>query len=172
MLTGFCVRTTRQIWIISSSQIFHNAPNLLDLLSKANAPFGTVYLDVWQRHLTALDDDYIREKALADLDTATRLKTVWQVRMLPVQNPDPKECAKLEERSNLQAKIDKLQSAQKTAKPKPKPRWGKLLPRQRSLRSCAKNCKARQRLPPFAARSNVSRRFPNGTHSSRRAAAC
>lgn len=101
---------------------FPNAPNLLDLLSKAKAPFGIVYLDVWRRHLTALDDDYIREKALGGPDTATRLKTVWQVRVLPVQGPDAKECAKLErERSNFQAKIDKLQSTtEKSAKRKTK----------------------------------------------------
>src|SRR5215472_1294436 len=32
---------------------FPNPPDLLDLLSKAKAQFGIVYLDVWQRHLTA-----------------------------------------------------------------------------------------------------------------------
>ena len=91
---------------------FPNAPKPVDLLNKSEAPFGIVYLDVWQRHVTALDDDYIREKALGGPDTATRLKPVWQVHVLPVQGPDTKECAKLEkERSDLQAKIDKLQSA-------------------------------------------------------------
>jgi hypothetical protein len=39
-----------------------------------------VYLDVWQRHLTALDDPEIREVALGGPDTATRTKTIWQVR--------------------------------------------------------------------------------------------
>lgn len=39
-----------------------------------------VYLDVWQRHITALDDPEIREVALGGPDTATRLKTVWQVK--------------------------------------------------------------------------------------------
>jgi hypothetical protein len=45
------------------------------------------YLDVWQRHLTAIDDPEIREKALGGPDTATRTKTVWQVRVLRVGNP-------------------------------------------------------------------------------------
>jgi hypothetical protein len=114
---------------------FPNAPNLLDLLSKAKAPFGIVYLDVWRRHLTALDDDYIREKALGGPDTATRLKTIWQVRVLPVQGPDAKECAKLErERSNLQAKIDKLQTGlDKTAKSKSKAARGKSLSASKEL---------------------------------------
>lgn len=39
-----------------------------------------VYLDVWQRLLTALDDPSIREVALGGPDTATRTKTVWQVK--------------------------------------------------------------------------------------------
>lgn len=39
------------------------------------------YLDVWERHITALEDDYIREKALGGPDTATRTKVVWQVKI-------------------------------------------------------------------------------------------
>jgi hypothetical protein len=39
------------------------------------------YLDVWQRHLTALEDPGIREVALNGPDTATRTKTVWQIKM-------------------------------------------------------------------------------------------
>jgi len=41
-----------------------------------------LYLDVWQRHITAVDDDSIREVALGGPDTATRTKTVWQVKWL------------------------------------------------------------------------------------------
>ena len=40
------------------------------------------YLEVWFRHLTALDDDHIRESALGGPDTCTRAKTVWQVGLL------------------------------------------------------------------------------------------
>jgi uncharacterized protein DUF6519 len=43
------------------------------------------YLDVWRRHLTALEDPAIRETALT-ADTATRLKTVWQMRCLRLGN--------------------------------------------------------------------------------------
>jgi hypothetical protein len=42
------------------------------------------YLDVWERHLTALDDEHIREVALGGPDTATRSKVVWQVKVVPV----------------------------------------------------------------------------------------
>jgi hypothetical protein len=42
------------------------------------------YLDVWQRHIDAIEDPLIREVALGGPDTATRAKTVWQVKILPV----------------------------------------------------------------------------------------
>ena len=43
------------------------------------------YLDVWQHHITALDDPMILETALGGPDTTTRLRTLCQVRLLPVQ---------------------------------------------------------------------------------------
>jgi Family of unknown function (DUF6519) len=43
------------------------------------------YLDVWERHLTALDDEHIREVALGGPDTATRSKVVWQVKAVTVE---------------------------------------------------------------------------------------
>lgn len=43
-----------------------------------------VYLDVWDRHVTALDDPLLREAALGGPDTATRARTVWQVRTQPL----------------------------------------------------------------------------------------
>ncbi|MGH8071119.1 MAG: DUF6519 domain-containing protein, partial [Candidatus Entotheonellia bacterium] len=44
------------------------------------------YLDVWQRHLTALEDPAIREAALGGPDTATRTKTIWQVKLIRVDD--------------------------------------------------------------------------------------
>ncbi len=44
------------------------------------------YLDVWQQHVTALEDPSLREVALGGPDTATRTKTVWQVKLLRVGN--------------------------------------------------------------------------------------
>ncbi len=48
-----------------------------------SAPGGTrtdlVYLEVWQQHVTALEDPDIREKALNIPDTTTRLRTLWRV---------------------------------------------------------------------------------------------
>lgn len=42
-----------------------------------------VYLDVWERHITYIEDDHIREVALGGADTATRSKVIWQVRVAP-----------------------------------------------------------------------------------------
>jgi S-layer protein (TIGR01567 family) len=54
-----------------------------------------VYLDVWKRHITALDDPLIKEKALGDPDTATRVKIVWQVRLLELEKRDATGCYEL-----------------------------------------------------------------------------
>ena len=42
------------------------------------------FIHVWQRHLTALEDASIREVALGGPDTATRVKSLWQVQLLQV----------------------------------------------------------------------------------------
>jgi hypothetical protein len=41
------------------------------------------YLEVWLRHVTALDDQAIAEEALGGPDTCTRARTLWQVKLLP-----------------------------------------------------------------------------------------
>lgn len=43
-----------------------------------------VYLDVWERSISALEDPEIAEVALGGPDTTTRTKTVCQVKLLPV----------------------------------------------------------------------------------------
>jgi hypothetical protein len=62
-----------------------------DLPGLAALPAGShlVYLDVWQRHLTFLDDRRLLETALGGVDTTTRVKNIWQVRTVPVSGaPD------------------------------------------------------------------------------------
>src|SRR5207253_9632580 len=49
-------------------------------LDVSKAGFHVVYVDVWQRHVTALDDPRLRETALGGPDTASRGRTIWQVR--------------------------------------------------------------------------------------------
>ena len=45
-----------------------------------------LYLDVWERLITCLEDDSIREVALNGPDTAARTRVVWQVKALPQQS--------------------------------------------------------------------------------------
>lgn len=47
-----------------------------------------VYLDVWERHVTAIEDGSIREVALGGPDTATRAKVVWQVKVTATRPDD------------------------------------------------------------------------------------
>ena len=49
------------------------------------APKYLIYLDVWERHITHLEDEPIREVALGGPDTATRSKVVWQVKAQELQ---------------------------------------------------------------------------------------
>lgn len=51
-------------------------------LPKTGGP-DLVYLDVWEREVTAVEDPNLREVALGGPDTTTRLQTAWQVRVLP-----------------------------------------------------------------------------------------
>jgi hypothetical protein len=50
------------------------------------------YLDVFERPVTALEDPGIREVALGGPDTATRLQTVWQVRLARLEGAVPRSC--------------------------------------------------------------------------------
>lgn len=47
-----------------------------------------VYLDVWERHISSIEEDYIREKALGGPDTASRTKVIWQAKVENVTNTD------------------------------------------------------------------------------------
>jgi hypothetical protein len=51
------------------------------------------YLDVWQKHVTAVEDESISEIALGGPDTTTRTKTIWQVKYIPISGTlDDKPC--------------------------------------------------------------------------------
>jgi hypothetical protein len=71
-----------------TSQASSTDPRVLDL------PNGIylAYVEVWERSITALDDPTISEPALG-VDTATRSKVVWQVRLLDLADvPTPINC--------------------------------------------------------------------------------
>ncbi|HST62580.1 MAG TPA: DUF6519 domain-containing protein [Longimicrobium sp.] len=72
-----------------------NAPNPAHGLQPGDY---VLYLDVWDRHVTALENPALRERALGGPDTTTRTRTVWQVRSV-AYTPDtedgnkPEPCA-------------------------------------------------------------------------------
>jgi hypothetical protein len=48
-----------------------------------------LYLDVWERLITSLEDSSIRDVALGGADTGARTKLTWQVRVWPTAIPAP-----------------------------------------------------------------------------------
>ncbi|HEU4711224.1 MAG TPA: DUF6519 domain-containing protein [Pyrinomonadaceae bacterium] len=48
-----------------------------------------VYLDVWERFVSSVDDPSIREVALGGADTAARMKLIWQVKLGTEPIPAP-----------------------------------------------------------------------------------
>ncbi|MHC4402270.1 MAG: DUF6519 domain-containing protein [Planctomycetota bacterium] len=64
--------------------LFSDQPHLPPQTLPSGPGLYLFYLDVWERHVTAVEDPDIRETALGGPDTATRIKTIWQVKYLPV----------------------------------------------------------------------------------------
>ncbi len=78
-----------------SNVAFTLQPDLPDATLPTDAGTYLAYLDVWQRHLTALERPELREVALGGPDSATRTKTIWQVKLLRVE--DKSLCAQFAE---------------------------------------------------------------------------
>jgi Family of unknown function (DUF6519) len=72
-----------------------------------------LYLDVWERHVTAIEDDSIREPALGGPDTCTRSKIVWQVKALSIADVKKATAATVK---RLTAKQQDFQQQQKQLK--------------------------------------------------------
>lgn len=72
-----------------------------------------VYLDVWERHITALEDEEIREVALGAQgpDTATRSKIVWQAKAFKYEAAafDSLDCANSHEHKDWLKQLEEWQ---------------------------------------------------------------
>jgi hypothetical protein len=68
-----------------SDTTYATQPNLPNppALAPKDGRTDLVYLEVWQRHITAIEDPDLLEPALGGADTTTRRQTVWQVKILP-----------------------------------------------------------------------------------------
>lgn len=89
--------------------------DLLKVVQEQGANAALAYLDVWQRHVTVLEDGRLREVALGGPDTTTRIQTVWQVKLLPIggqgNDDDPRRIKLLEQRKSMQADLDGVEPA-------------------------------------------------------------
>jgi hypothetical protein len=65
------------------------APDRILMPTDGSALNAVVYLEVWQRLITFLEDDKLREVALGGPDSATRLKTVAQVKVAVIPRSVP-----------------------------------------------------------------------------------
>src|SRR5262245_34537046 len=66
--------------------LFAGQPDLIGAGLPADSGTYLAYLDVWQRHLTAVEQPELIEVALGGPDTTTRTRTVWQVKLERVGN--------------------------------------------------------------------------------------
>jgi len=55
-----------------------------------------IYLDVWERHITEVEDDSIREVALLGASTCSRAKLVWQVRSFELRGEEKAELKRID----------------------------------------------------------------------------
>ncbi len=83
-------------------------------LEKKEPQTCLVYLDVWERHVSYIEDEdenrsSIREVALRGLDTATRAQVVCQVRCLPITASNPPDF-----KADYNAFLDELKKARLT----------------------------------------------------------
>ena len=76
-----CENESDQATILHQPDLPLKTGALGEIPGMSTAGIYQVYLDVWSRHITAVEDPAIRETALGGPDTATRVKTVWQVKL-------------------------------------------------------------------------------------------
>jgi hypothetical protein len=79
-----CEYTQQLEYPLDTSEVADNSDPLAVWLRNPVAGQGFwVYLDVWERHISWIEDEQIREVALGGPDTCTRSKVIWQVKAIP-----------------------------------------------------------------------------------------
>jgi hypothetical protein len=71
---------------------YNQQPYLPQPAPLATAGQSVIYLDVWQREVTYIEDPALVEKAIG-VDTTTRLQTVWQVKAFSLGNSPTIDCS-------------------------------------------------------------------------------
>ncbi len=83
-------------------------PDLPEVDPTANLAAGryAVYLDVWERHVTHIEDPNIKEKALGGPDHTTRSQVVAQARLVAIHRRRADECEVLHDLDQLAELIE------------------------------------------------------------------
>lgn len=91
---GFVIRQGRYYvqgigCINDDAQAYDHQKNYpLSESEKIKAGLYLVYVDVWERHVSAAEDDHIREVALGGAETTSRGQVIWQVKTLRLDDKD------------------------------------------------------------------------------------
>lgn len=71
-----------------------NNPALIDITTnQTSSSYYLVYVHQWQKHVTSNEDSFIQETALGDIDTATRTKIAWQIKLIDIDEVEYKRRA-------------------------------------------------------------------------------
>lgn len=84
-------------------------------------PGSLAYLDVWERHLTAIEDPGLRDVAFGGADTATRARVVWQVKVARLGDV---ACPDLPSQADLRAALGLGEPGRLAARVQPQPDLG------------------------------------------------
>jgi hypothetical protein len=91
-VNGILVENERPILYSEQRGYPFNDQTKIDVLRTGTGAF-LAYLDVWERHVTYVDYDHIREVALGGPDTCSRAQVVWQLKiLLPPGSNAPFDC--------------------------------------------------------------------------------
>lgn len=74
------------VGVVSNGATLNGQPYTFQTISPDTQALGRhlVYVEVWERTISAIEDPDLREKALGGPDTAARTQVVWQVRLKDV----------------------------------------------------------------------------------------
>lgn len=111
-------RITQGRYYVDGLACENNAPRAVELQLDPNQP-QLVYLDAWERPVTCLEDEHLREKALGPVDTCIRAQAVWRVRNAPVPMPAPIVVHAAVIRTNLAAAVAETRAKLQTEMLKP-----------------------------------------------------
>lgn len=84
---GSLLRIGPGVYYVDGIRCEHRGEAPLDMGKRDQGQY-LAFLEVWERHVNAIQDPRLREIALLGPDTATRAAVTWRVRLLPFKSTD------------------------------------------------------------------------------------